>query len=346
MLPTQRVQAAIAFKPPDVIPLRILPARGGLYEHGAKLVELHARCGHDFGDLSGLQMPQPPTPEEFDPDGSYHAFVTDAWGIVWEYRIFGVWGHPVERPLDDLGLLDAYTPPAVPPCSGPDVEQAAAAVRTQRRRWFVLGGAGSIFETLHSLRRFEDVLMEIATDTPEINRIADMLTQNALGHVKRSVAMDVDGVAFGDDYGTQDALLLGPKAWRRFFKPRYEALFDPVKRAGKRIFFHCCGYIDPLLDDFAELGVDVVWPQLTAFDLEHLARRCRQLGMAIELHPDRGDLMQRGTPEQVRAYVLRMLDTFDTYGGGSWLYIEIDPGFPYANVEALFNTAMELRGEL
>jgi hypothetical protein len=29
--------------------------------------------------------------------------------------------------------------------------------------------------------------------------------------------------------------------------------------------------------------------------------------------------------------------------GGSWLYIEVDPGFPYENVEALFQVAMEAR---
>jgi hypothetical protein len=54
--------------------------------------------------------------------------------------------------------------------------------------------------------------------------------------------------------------------------------------------------------------------------------------------------MQRGTPAQIRDYVLRLLDTFDTANGGSWLYIEIDPGFPWKNVEALFSVAREVRG--
>ena len=54
--------------------------------------------------------------------------------------------------------------------------------------------------------------------------------------------------------------------------------------------------------------------------------------------------MQRGTPEEIRAAVLRLLDVFDTANGGSWLYVEIDPGFPWRNVEALFRVAMEVRG--
>ena len=66
--------------------------------------------------------------------------------------------------------------------------------------------------------------------------------------------------------------------------------------------------------------------------------------MAVLIHPDRGELMQRGTPEEIRSAVLRLLDIFDTAHGGSWLYIEIDPGFPWANVKALFSAAREVRG--
>jgi hypothetical protein len=185
--------------------------------------------------------------------------------------------------------------------------------------------------------------MDIAFDTLEINRIADIITENCEGWVRRALALGADGVSFGDDFGTQTAPILSLAAWRRFFRPRYKALFEPVLRAGKRIFFHSCGQIAPFLEELRELGVGAIWPQLTAFDLPDLARRCRELGLAVQLHPDRGELMQRGTPQQVRDYVHRMLDTFDTPGGGSWLYIEIDPGFPWANVEALFETAMELR---
>ena len=200
-------------------------------------------------------------------------------------------------------------------------------------------------EKLWSLRGFEDTLIDILLDAPELNRIEDLLVEHTAAGVRRSLAADVDGVCFGDDYGTNDALLMPPAAWRRFFKPRYRDLFEPIRKAGKKVFFHCCGQIGEILEDFAELGVDALWPQLTVFDLPDLARRCRDLGLALELHPDRGDLMQRRSPSEIRDHVLRLVETFDTLNGGSWLYIEIDPGFPWPNVEALFNTAMELRGQ-
>ena len=343
MLPRDRVNAAIQFRAPDKIPLRIYAAPGGLHDHGQPLLNLLRDCGHDFGDLSGLSLPPPPPAEDFDRDGRYHAIRTDAWGTTWEYRIFGVWGHPIVWPLDDMAKLPQYQQPAPPPGAGPAVEDARSAAAAHKERYYLLGGGGSLFEKLHSIRRFEDVLMDIAGDAPEIHRVADLLVEHAEGCVRHALAVGVDGVCFGDDFGTQEAPLLSPAAWRRFFKPRYQALFEPIRRAGKSLFFHSCGQIGPLLEDFAELGVNVIWPQLTAFDMPELARRCHDLRLTVELHPDRGDLMQRGTPAQVRTYVHRMLDTFGTAAGGSWLYIEIDPGFPFENARALVEAAREAR---
>jgi len=136
---------------------------------------------------------------------------------------------------------------------------------------------------------------------------------------------------------------VAPDVWRRFFKPRYRELFEPIRRANKDIFFHCCGRVTPILEDLREVGVTVIWPQLTAFELTDLARRCRELRLTVELHPDRGDLMQRCGPDQIRAYLARLFDVFDTTHGGSWLYLEIDPGFPFENVEALFDVARQMR---
>ena len=343
MTSRDRMLAALAFQPPDVIPLQIFAAPGGLYEHGQKLLDLIRACGHDFGTFDWLRLPDPPPATDFDPDGRYHAVRTDDWGTTWEYRIFGVWGHPLKRPLDDLASLPAYRPPMPPPLAAAEHDTACAHAAAHKQQYYLAGGGGALFETLRSIRRFEDVLMDLALDTPEINRLADLITDNMHAQVRRSLASDVDAVCFGDDFGTGSALMISPAIFRRFFRPRYEAVFAPVRKAGKAIFFHSCGQIEAILDDLAELGVNAIWPQLPLFDLPTLACRCRDLHLAVQLHPDRGDLMQRGTPAQVRDYLHRMLDAFDTAHGGSWLYIEIDPGFPWPNVEALFEVAMERR---
>ncbi|MCX7668857.1 MAG: hypothetical protein N2439_02135 [Anaerolineae bacterium] len=342
MLPRERIQAALAFRPVDVIPLQIHPSPGGLFEHGQKLLDLMRRCGHDFDDLSHLSVPRPP-PEDFDADGRYHRIVTDEWGVTWEYRLYGVWGYRIGYPLADISRLDTYRPPPLQRLEGDELARARAAGERHRQQYYHLIGGISILETMQSLRPFEDVLVDIMYDTPAINRLADMLVEHNATIVANALAVGADAIAVGDDFGTQRALMMAPGVWRRFFKPRYRALLEPARRAGMAIFFHSCGAIEPLLEDLADLGASAIWPQLPLFDHRALARRCRELRLAVQLHPDRGELMQRGTPAQVRDYVLRLVDEFATRDGGSWLYLEIDPGFPWPNIQALFETALQLR---
>ena len=343
MLPKERVQAALGFRSPDRIPLQIYPSAAGLYEHGRKLLDLTKELGHDFGDLDLAKLPEPPAPKDFDPDGRYHAVRTDEWGTTWEYRIFGIWGHPVDWPLNDLSRIEQWKPPSAPPVEGPAFEAAREAARVHRERWYLVGGAGALFEALRWLRRFELILMDIEDDTPEINRIADRVHAYNQDLVRHSLLLGSDAISFGDDLGTQNALMISPDAFRRFFKPRYQELFEPAVKAGRGVFFHSCGQVTAVLEDLREVGVTALWPQLPLYDLRDLSRRCRDLGIAVQLHPDRGELMQRGTPSQIRDYVLRLLDIFDTAHGGSWLYLEVDPGFPWKNVEALFSVAREVR---
>ena len=336
--------AALEFKPVDRTPVQIHPSPGGLFEHGQKLLDLMHACGHDFGDQSDLELPVVPR-EDFDADGRYHKIRVDEWGTTWEHRLYGVWGYRIGYPLADMANLDAYFPPVTRPLSGKALERAAAAGSALRQEFFHLGGGLSLFETMQSLRPFEDVLIDISRDTAEINRLADMLVEYNLQQLADPLALGVDAVMVGDDFGTQSNMMMAPKTWRRFFAPRYQRLFAPILAAGKRIFFHSCGQIDPILDDLRALGVHAVWPQLQLFDLPLLARRCRYSRLAVMLHPDRGDLMQRRTPREVRAAVLDLVETFNCLAGGSWLYLEVDPGFPWENVRALFETVMELRQE-
>ena len=344
MLPRQRIEAALSWRTPDRIPLQIHPSPAGLFEHGTKLLDLMRSLENDFCDSALFRMPEPPGPADFDADGRYHAIRTDEWGTTWEYRIFGIWGHPISWPLDDLAALPGWHAPAPPSMEEPKLAAARATADAQRRRWYLVGDGGALFETLRWVRRFESILMDIEDDTPEINQIADIINGYNAALVRHALALDADAVQFGDDLGSQNSLMISPDAFRRFFKPRYKELFAPVRAAKKRLFFHSCGQVTSVLKDLREVGVDAIWPQLPLYDLPDLARRCRDLGLAVLLHPDRGDLMQRETPAQIREYVLRLLDAFDTAHGGSWLYIEIDPGFPWKNVEALFSIAREVRG--
>jgi uroporphyrinogen decarboxylase len=336
MLPRDRVFACLNFEPSDVAPLECNVALpGGAYEHGVRMLELFRQYPHDFADFSNLTIPAP-NPEFLQPDGSYDEVQTDAWGVTWRLKIYGMYGHPERRPLDDWSALSTWHPPAVPATSGPEFEAARQQSAEHRRRYFLKAGWGGIFEILHAVRRFEDVLMDLALNTKEINRLADQICEYQIEMLHYHLAVGVNGIGMGDDWGTQETLIISRDLWRRFFLPRYERMVAPALEAGVPIFFHSCGAIDELLPDLADLGVRAVWPQINLYDWDRLHRTSQELHMAIALHPERSHLMTTGTPEEVTRHIDQLAATFRPQEGGSWFYLEIDPGFPRANVEAMF----------
>ena len=237
-------------------------------------------------------------------------------------------------------MLDGYVFPQPPIADGSSFEADRAASDGEL---FGMYSAGSLFERLLALRGDEDVYCDLAADSPQLNYVADRIAQYARARVEYAVAIGADAVSFGDDYGTERALLFSPQLWRSFFKRRLRYIFEPAVKAGMFVHFHSCGMILPIIPDLREIGVTSFWPQLPAYDMSQLASLCRSLGLAVAVHTDRANTMTFGTPSQVRDLVRREYETFRMGDGGAWFYIEADNGFPFENIEALVNAVREYR---
>jgi hypothetical protein len=328
------------YKRPDCVPVQYYYTPVGYYEHGDRLNDLYRELPGDFQPFRRFDPPVLPA-ADFDTEGKYHAFKRDDWGTLWEFRIFGIAGIPCEYPLADERKIETYTAPPAPPLPDNIADARRAAVRTDS--YYHLAGCGSLFERMIEVRPEADVLCDLISDEPWIHRLADVILEYDRALAKAAAASGADGIAFGDDYGTERGLLMSPELWRAFMFPRLKNIFQPARDAGMDIHFHSCGHIWDLLPDFAELGVTSIWPQLPAYNMEKLAKRCRELGLAVAVHTDRARTMTSGTPAQVRDLVLREYETFHLADGGGWFYIEADNGFPYDNIEALVRTIKDLR---
>jgi uroporphyrinogen decarboxylase len=338
----ERVCAAMHFRKPDHVPVQYYYCPVGYYEHGDKLNDLYASLEGDFAPFTRIAPPVLPN-SDFDENGNYHSFRRDEWGVLWEFRIFGIAGIPKEFPLADPEKIHAYTAPPVPESPQDIAGAREKALAARNDTCYQFRGCGSLFERMIELRPEADVLCDLISDEPYIHELADTITQYDAALVKGAIAAGADGISFGDDYGTERNLIMSPVLWRAFFKPRLKELFKPAVKAGLDIFFHSCGYIWELLPDFAEIGVTSIWPQLPAYDMKKLAERCRELGLAVAVHTDRAKTMTYGSPVEVRDLVFREYETFKLYDGGGWFYIEADNGFPWANLESLVNTIKEIR---
>jgi len=321
----------------------------GLYEHGEKLRELFKEIGSDFNEINDWDIPQPPE-GTIDADGNYLEYKTDVWGVKSVYSIFGIAGHPVERPLDDWTNLKRDFPmPELNrvkdnPATREDYENWRKFYAEKSKTYYCRTGFMGLLEVMKHLRKYEDVLMDLYDDSPEINYLADVFVGHNRNQITNLLDFGVDAVQFGEDYGTQTDLIVSPDIFRSFFKPRLKELIAPVKAAGKSVFFHSCGYILPILEDLKEIGVDAIWPQVNLFDMKEFAAHCRSIELATAIHPERSHLLTNGTPEQIRRKMHEYNDIFRPQDGGSWFYLEIDNGFPWENIVAMVDVIKELRG--
>ena len=260
-----RVQRAVHFGRPDRVPIShaVLPA--AQLKHGPALAEILEEFRDDFGWDYAADLPLEKFPPQYAP-----GLNQDDFGTVWRVETAGVCGIPVGFPIPDLDRYGGYRWPADFPAGPPSGRQYGGHMVGRDDRWYARGGWFTYFEQLQQLVGMEAFLVELAAERPPLLRLMDDLLAFNLRWIDRWLALDYDGLHFGDDWGGQTSLLIRPTQWRRLFKPRYAEMFGRVKAAGRDVWFHSDGFINDIAGDLAEIGVDVLNFQFYQFIQMHV----------------------------------------------------------------------------
>jgi uroporphyrinogen decarboxylase len=153
----------------------------------------------------------------------------------------------------------------------------------------------------------------------------------------------VDVVEVGDDLGSQQALLISPDMYRRFFKPAERALYEMIHAKAPRaaLVRHSDGAFFPLVPDLIEIGVDVLNPiQASARGMD--PRRLKEaFGGVLAFHGGVEAIEGDATVDQVVSEVKQRIDVLAP-GGGYVVascnhMIDVKP----ENIVAMFDTARE-----
>jgi uroporphyrinogen-III decarboxylase len=155
------------------------------------------------------------------------------------------------------------------------------------------------------------------------------------------VESGVDMIWTGDDFGQQKKLMMSPKMWRRIFKPRYREFYAELKHLNPDILIahHSDGYIEPIIPDFIEIGLDVlqaVQPQ--SMDPSKLKKTYGDK-LSFWGTVDVQHTFPYGTSEDVANEVQQRMDIVGK-GGGLILAPAhgIQPDVPLENLRAFYTT--------
>ena len=174
-----------------------------------------------------------------------------------------------------------------------------------RLRVFPIGF--SLYERAWTLRGMTNLMMDFIEHPKFVHELFDAIVQHNLAQVREALKYDIDAVHFGDDWGQQHGLLMGPRIWREFIAPALKRMYRPIREAGKFVLIHSCGDVDELFDDLIELGLDCFNPfQPEVMDVEALMKKYRgRLAFHGGLSTQR--TLPYGAPADVRAETWRLL---------------------------------------
>ena len=178
------------------------------------------------------------------------------------------------------------------------------------------------------VRGIFDLQLEIALKNLELYR-------QAVGD--RIVAIFLSGT----DFGAQKGAFISPQAYRELFMPYHRAMNEWVHaHTPWKTFYHSCGSMVDLYDDFVAAGVDIVNPvQISAAGMDPATLKARWGAKLVFWGGgvDTQHVLPFDTPEKIKAHVRENLRILGANGGFVFNTVHnIQATVPTENLMALF----------
>jgi uroporphyrinogen decarboxylase len=352
----ERCIRAIEFEEVDRVPA-VLRARPEVISRLEKRFDVEGfdnvclKLGVDVRFAPGVSLIGGYLPEDAEvKEGPYEAAYTigheggyelrrDRWGITSKWSNQTYTYQYVDHPLMTIELED-YNWPEVEEGSLEHVEN----YRRKNEGFCVYGGVIHLFEIAWQLTGFNELIVMMVENKPEVEIILDKLNDIRMRQAKLLLEADIDVIYDGDDVGAQNTMIISPFLWRKYLKPRYKLLSDLIHSKGKYFFFHSDGWIEPIVKDLVEIGVDILNPiQPETMDPLKI-RRLSGSKVAFEGTLSIQRTLPFGTVEDVREEVERRIRELGPTGLILGPSHDIQPDTPLENIIAIYDAVGALRG--
>jgi uroporphyrinogen decarboxylase len=351
MTPRERVLAAINHEQPDRVPLvigvsnatgiRMKPYRGIKRLAGIQAADKYLYDWPELGtaaideqtlqrlhgDVRGVLDLEPEHVRRRNAGRSPGDDFVNSWGCAQSEISPGEW-FPSLHPLAEAQCsadLDSYTdwPDMDDPSRIAQVRDRASKLAAENR-YAIMATPWLLFpfERALAMQGMETFLINMAMRPDFARELLERIAEHCkqlMGHFLEALGENVDIIKIGDDLGTQASLLISPKMYRQILKPVHADYIAFIKeRTRAKIFFHSDGDVAPLIDDFIELGVDILNPvQTSAGSMSDLPMLKKRYGRNIAFCGgiDTHRILPRGSTTEIRDEVKRVMQILGEGGG-------------------------------
>jgi hypothetical protein len=194
------------------------------------------------------------------------------------------------------------------------------------------------------IRDVADWYMSTLMRPDYIHFVFEKQTDIALENLKmaKEAAGDLVDVAFicGTDFGTQDSSFCSTEAFDELYAPYYKKINNWIhENTNWKTFKHSCGAVEPFMEHFIEAGFDIINPvQINAAGMDPVLLK-EKYGSHLVFWGggvDTQKVLPFGTPEEVKAHVLKECEIFAPGGGFVFNTVHnIQANVPIQNVVAM-----------
>ncbi|OHD47350.1 MAG: hypothetical protein A2096_15580 [Spirochaetes bacterium GWF1_41_5] len=203
------------------------------------------------------------------------------------------------------------------------------------------------FEQLWDLRGMDNLLVDFFDEPPFLFPLLEKVSDIKAGIAANYAKAGMDVVWTGDDLGAEKSMLLNPDMWRKYLKPCSKKIIAAARKENPDVLiaFHCDGFMEPVIPDLIEIGVDILHPvQPECMDPAKIKKK---YGSSISFWGTIGcqHTLPCGKPDEVKREVKERIATVAAGGGlliapSHFVY----PPTPWANIIA-FAEAVEEYGK-